>query len=213
MENAAKALTIAGTILISVLVISAVVFMYRDLTSVKRQDAENQKLQEIIDFNKSFESFDKKLNGAKMLSLANKIYDYNRRYISEDGYTPIALYIDNHEYWNDSSNSQHKKYYVYFSELQSDVDKIMEKYISANYLEALYEAKKDYSDSHLKKEQAQQTIIELEKKLGNIVNEEDYEEDYKTYKQYLKFKNQSFEPAEIEYDKNGRIIKMSYTIN
>ena len=52
MENAAKALTIAGTILISVLVISAVVFMYRDLTSVKRQDAENQKVQEITDFNK-----------------------------------------------------------------------------------------------------------------------------------------------------------------
>lgn len=65
MENAAKALTIAGTILISVLVISAVVFMYRDLTSVKRQDAENQKVQEITDFNKSFESFDKNTKRSK----------------------------------------------------------------------------------------------------------------------------------------------------
>ena len=37
MENASKALMMAGTVLIALMVISALVFMYRDLTSEKRQ--------------------------------------------------------------------------------------------------------------------------------------------------------------------------------
>ncbi len=212
MENAAKALTIAGTILISVLVISAVVFMYRDLTSVKRQDAENQKLQEITDFNKSFESFDKTLSGAKMLSLSNKIKDYNEKYTVSEGYKKIELYI------NENNNNNGTEWYEYYSKLQIDVDNMMnDKYISANYLEALKEAcevKSKAGSSHLEREQADETLKELEQKLGSnkyskAINK--YKEDYPIYEQYLIIKKQTFKPAGIEYDTNGRIIKMSYT--
>ena len=212
MENVAKALTIAGTILISVLVISAVVFMYRDLTSVKRQDAENQKLQEITDFNKSFESFDKTLSGAKMLSLSNKIKDYNEKYTVSEGYKKIELYI------NENNNNNGTEWYEYYSKLQIDVDNMMnDKYISANYLEALKEAcevKSKAGSSHLEREQADETLKELEQKLGSnkysqAINK--YKEDYPIYEQYLIIKKQTFKPAGIEYDTNGRIIKMSYT--
>lgn len=215
MENAAKALTIAGTILISVLVISAVVFMYRDLTSVKRQDAENQKLQEITDFNKSFESFDKTLSGAKMLSLSNKIKDYNEKYTvrMSEGYKKIELYI------NGNNNNNGTEWSEYYSELQRKVDTMMnDKYISANYLEALKEAKdvkSNASSLHLDREQADETLKELREKLGNTrfsEAEKEYINDYKIYEQYLKIKKQTFKPAGIEYDeRNGRITKMSYT--
>lgn len=215
MENAAKALTIAGTILISVLVISAVVFMYRDLTSVKRQDAENQKVQEITDFNKSFESFDKTLNGAKILSLANKIQDYNEKYVNrmQEGYNKITLYIDN----SDSNNGT--EWSEYYSELQKKVDTMMnDRYISANYLEALKEAKDVKSNagsSHLEREQADETLKELEQKLGSNKYSQaidKYKDDYPIYEQYLIIKKQIFKPAGIEYDeRNGRITKMSYT--
>ncbi len=216
MENAAKALTIAGTILISVLVISAVVFMYRDLTSVKRQDAENQKLQEITDFNKSFESFDKTLNGAKMLSLANKIQDYNTKYVDRmsEGYKNIDLCID-----GKIANDDGIEWYKYYSELQKKVDTMMnDKYISANYLEALKEAEDvigNSGSSHLEREQADETIKELKQKLGDkgfTKATGSYKEDYKIYEQYLKIKKQTFKSAGIEYDeRNGRITKMSYT--
>ena len=215
MENAAKALTIAGTILISLLVISAVVFMYRDLTSVKRQDAENQKLQEITDFNKSFESFDKTLSGAKMLSLSNKIKDYNEKYTvrMSEGYKKIELYI------NGNNNNNGTEWSEYYSELQRKVDTMMnDKYISANYLEALKEAKdvkSNASSLHLDREQADETLKELREKLGNTrfsEAEKEYINDYKIYEQYLKIKKQTFKPAGIEYDeRNGRITKMSYT--
>ena len=216
MENAAKALTIAGTILISVLVISAVVFMYRDLTSVKRQDAENQKVQEIADFNKSFESLDKTLKGAKMLSLANKIQDYNTKYVDRmsEGYKDIDLCID-----EKIANDDGIEWYKYYSELQSKVDTMMnDKYISANYLEALKEAEDvigNSGSSHLEREQADETLKELKQKLGDkgfTKATGSYKEDYKIYEQYLKIKKQTFKPAGIEYDKrNGRITKMSYT--
>ena len=214
MENAAKALTIAGTILISVLVISAVVFMYRDLTSVKRQDAENQKVQEITDFNKSFESFDKTLNGAKMLSLANKIQDYNTKYVvnMKEGYKDIELWIDGGNINKDYGT----EWYKYYSDLQNQVDQMMnDKYISANYLEALNEAKeKQNSSKHLEKEQAGETLKELSQKLGTNYNKaySNCGNDYQIYEQYLKIKKQTFKPAGIAYDeRNGRITKMSYT--
>lgn len=216
MENAAKALTIAGTILISVLVISAVVFMYRDLTSVKRQDAENQKVQEITDFNKSFESFDKTLNGAKMLSLANKIQDYNTKYVDRmsEGYKNIDLCID-----GKIANDDGIEWYKYYSELQKKVDTMMnDRYISANYLEALKEAckvKSKAGSSHLEREQADETLKELEQKLGSNKYSQaidKYKDDYPIYEQYLIIKKQIFKPAGIEYDeRNGRITKMSYT--
>lgn len=209
MENAAKALTIAGTILISVLVISAIVFMYRDLTSVKRQDVENQKVQEITDFNKSFESFDKTINGAKILSLANKITDYNEKYTvrMSEGYKKITLII------NGSNNNSGTEWYKYYSDLQSAIDDMMNsKYISANYLEALYEAKSEQQKSS-RADQADQTLNELKQKLGSRYNEaeKNYKVDYIKYEEYKKIKNQTFKPAGIEYDKNGRITSMSYT--
>lgn len=189
--------------------------MYRDLTSVKRQDAENQKVQEITDFNKSFESFDKTLNGAKILSLANKIQDYNEKYVNrmQEGYNKITLYIDN----SDSNNGT--EWSEYYSELQKKVDTMMnDRYISANYLEALKEAKDVKSNAgslHLDREQADETLKELREKLGNTrfsEAENEYINDYKIYEQYLKIKKQTFKPAGIEYDeRNGRITKMSYT--
>ena len=136
MENASKALLMAGTILISLMVISALVFAYRDLTSVKRQETENQKVEEIAEFNKSFESYEKDLNGTQMFSLANKIADYNTKYVDNmnEGYERITLTVIVNVQGKDET---------YFSDLQSKVDKMMnEKYISSNNLEALRKQKK-----------------------------------------------------------------------
>ena len=131
MENASKALMFAGTILITLMVISAVVFMYRDLTSVKRQESENQKVEEIAEFNKSFESYEKNLKGAQIFSLANKITDYNNKYAGKDGYEQITLTVKE---GNVSNAAEHYK------NLQEQVDDIMNTYESSNYLEALHDA-------------------------------------------------------------------------
>lgn len=78
MENAARALLIIGTLLISLIIIAALTFMYRDITAVKRQESENEKTASVEQFNKSYESYVKNdLYGKQLISLAYKINDYN----------------------------------------------------------------------------------------------------------------------------------------
>lgn len=211
MENASKALIFAGTILISLMVISALVFAYRDLTSVKRQETENQKVEEIAEFNKSFESYEKDLNGTQMFSLANKIADYNTKYVvnMNEGYERITLTV--------IVNGKRKDE-TYFSDLQSKVDKMMnEKYISSNNLEALKEAKENETNSDDKaKVKASKILKELENKLGAPRYHRAYYEvnnDWNTYNSYRELKNKKFKSNGVEYYSNGRIKSMSYTQN
>lgn len=207
MENASKALMFAGTILITLMVISAVVFMYRDLTSVKRQESENQKVEEIAEFNKSFESYEKDLKGAQIFSLANKITDYNNKYAGNDGYEAITLTV------NVGSKENNDGYYT---NLQSEIDSLIkDKYISSNYLEALHEAKENENNRDQKtSEKAEETKKELNKKLGNKYNKayKDVNEDWNKYNnEYKAIKNKKFESNGVTYYSNGRIRSMTYT--
>ena len=211
MENASKALLMAGTILISLMVISALVFAYRDLTSVKRQESENQKVEEIAEFNKSFESYEKDLNGTQMFSLANKIADYNTKYVDNmnEGYERITLTV--------IVNGQRKDE-RYFSELQSIVDKMMnEKYVSSNNLEALKEAKaNEHSSDDKANEKAVEILRELNVKLGESRYNKAYssvDDDWNRYNSYKELKNKKFNSNGVEYYSNGRIKSMSYAQN
>lgn len=208
MENASKALMFAGTILITLMVISAVVFMYRDLTSVKRQESENQKVEEIAEFNKSFESYEKDLKGAQIFSLANKITDYNNKYAGNDGYGAITLTV------NVGSKENNDEYYT---KLQSEIDvMIKDKYISSNYLEALHEAKENENNRDKKtKEKAEETIEDLKKKLGNKYNNAygNVNNDWEKYNEYKAIKNKTFQSNGVTYYSNGRIRSMTYTQN
>ena len=207
MENASKALIFAGTILISLMVISALVFAYRDLTSVKRQETENQKVEEIAEFNKSFESYEKDLKGAQIFSLANKITDYNTKYVQnmDEGYEAITLNV---KVGSETKNAQ------YYTNLQTSVDTIMKTYQSSNYLEALHDAYEKQSDAgatQQEKEKASTTIDEIKKKIGNVANNEtDINKKFKTYNEYKAIKNKTFKSEGVTYYSNGRIQSMTY---
>lgn len=206
MENASKALMFAGTILITLMVISAVVFMYRDLTSVKRQESENQKVEEISEFNKSFESYEKDLKGAQIFSLANKITDYNTKYVQnmDEGYEAITLNV---KVGGEIKNAQ------YYTNLQTSVDTIMNTYQSSNYLEALHEAyEKIDNGSAEEKELATKTIEEVRKKIGNAAdNRNNVNSSYNIYDTYKQIKNKKFKSEGVTYYSNGRIQSMTYT--
>lgn len=205
MENASKALTFAGTILISLLVISAFVFMYRDLTSGKRQEAENEKVAEVTEFNKSFESYDKKLHGTELFSLANKVWDYNKKYDGKDGYKAITLKIKyDFEGSNEINQDTVKK-------MQDDVDAIISKYKNSSNLQALYDAKTSGSYNAKDKAKAKQTEEQILGEIGLKEIPKTIEDDYKVYNTYKTFKNTSFTMDEITYYNNGRIETMSYS--
>ena len=81
MENAAKALSIAGGILIAVMLAVLVYYVFTHWGESQRIKQEDVEVQKVEDFNKSYLSYEKVLYGSELLGLVNKMSDYN---ISDD---------------------------------------------------------------------------------------------------------------------------------
>lgn len=98
MENATKALEIAGSVLLGVLILGLLVFEYRKISNLKKVEEDVKVSQQSEDFNKKFEAYNRNLYGSELLSLANQIQDYNDRYAGEktsqyenQGYQKVEL--------------------------------------------------------------------------------------------------------------------------
>ena len=95
MENATKALIIAGGILISMLIVGLLTWGYTQLRSLRQTNVEEEERQQIVEFNERFEAYNKKVvRGYQMISLANLVYDTNSRYTEEVGYTPVTIIVN-----------------------------------------------------------------------------------------------------------------------
>lgn len=81
MENASKALTMAGGILIAILVIGALLLMFNQIGNYERAQTTDKKTSQLAQFNMDFEryTYDNGITGTDLISLANKIIDYNKK--------------------------------------------------------------------------------------------------------------------------------------
>ena len=80
MENASKALIMAGSGLIALMIIGALVLMFSNLTSYQETNKDIAKSVQIAEFNAQYETYNRNdLRGSKLYSLLNKVIDYNRR--------------------------------------------------------------------------------------------------------------------------------------
>ncbi len=81
MENASKALLMAGGILIAILVIGALLLMFNQLGGYQSSQNSATKNAQLAKFNSDFERYldDKGISGADIVTLANKIIDYNNK--------------------------------------------------------------------------------------------------------------------------------------
>ena len=78
MENASKALIIAGGILLGMLTISVFYFMFSRLSEYQSIAQTDYTQEELIAFNQGFESYNKKLMyGSDVISVINKAVDNN----------------------------------------------------------------------------------------------------------------------------------------
>lgn len=94
MENVSKALIMAGGVLIGVLILSLVVYSYRQLSAIGNQDYDQTVIRQQKDFNAQWEKFNGNVYGSDVLSIANLIEDYNTREADNKGYTTITTQID-----------------------------------------------------------------------------------------------------------------------
>ena len=209
MENASKALIMAGSVLIALVVISFLVMFFDELQSLKKTESNVEQIQKSEEFNKQYDVYARDVYGSEILSLANKINDYNKRIAENDGYTKIELYVT---IKNDVDSKYFKKG-IYTSqmlkekveELQNEIDMVgnqsikslTNRTISRKVSKLASMRTKDIEDLGFEKSQYQ-----------DLVNK------YNTYKSLLtEIKAREFKYVNFEYDSyTGRITKMNYKL-
>ena len=78
MENASRALTMAGGILIALLIIGALVLMFNQIGDYEKGKSSDEKLSQVVEFNKQFTQYTyDDIKGYELISLINKVIDYN----------------------------------------------------------------------------------------------------------------------------------------
>ena len=78
MENASKALMLAGGVLISLIIISMIVLVSNSLTSYQYIKNQSKEVDLVADFNAQYEAYNRDdVRGNDLYTLANKVIDYN----------------------------------------------------------------------------------------------------------------------------------------
>ena len=95
MENAAKALLIAAGMIIAVLLISALVLLYNQISDFYSQEYGRTVIEQKEKFNATYENYhEKTIRGNELISLMNRIIDYNNMQASMQGYERIVINVD-----------------------------------------------------------------------------------------------------------------------
>lgn len=101
MENASKALLMAGSVLMTVIIVSMLMLMVNSLNSYQQASGSTE-ADELASFNSQYEKYNTDhIIGSDLISLANKVIDYNKRKSSagtseiitkSDGTTEVVSY-------------------------------------------------------------------------------------------------------------------------
>lgn len=211
MENASKALIIAGSVLIAILVISLLVMFYGNIKDYMGTQSSADASEQVVEFNKQYDVYYRNnLYGSDILSLANKIYDYNKRQYEEEGYAELKLNVTfktNITAYNSESVIDIKKTYT-ASELKerseyldSQISKYGNQKVSGKTIAALSGLRTN----------------ELQDLLGttNIQNVQEKINYYLSYKSALtNLKSKTFSATKFEYDnKTSRVTLMTFKEN
>ena len=95
MENVSKALMMAGGLLISLMVISLIVVLWGQLSGYFTEDSKTTVVEQDTKFNAQFENYNKKsIGGYDLISVMNKIIDYNRTAADIKNYDRIKIKIE-----------------------------------------------------------------------------------------------------------------------
>ena len=82
MDNAAKALQIAGAVLLAVIILSLITYSFRQFGKMPQSQDEQMSTEQLAKFNQEFEVYKKsKMYGVDVISCLNKVQNYNDKYV------------------------------------------------------------------------------------------------------------------------------------
>lgn len=81
MENASKGLIMAGSILLTIIVIGLLVYFVSQYRQFPQAQTEAERLAQVAKFNQEYESYDKrKMYGTDVATIVNKVINNNKKY-------------------------------------------------------------------------------------------------------------------------------------
>ena len=241
MENASKALIMAGSVLIGLMIIGALFLMFNNLSSYQEINVQNDRDAQVVEFNNQYETYNRTdLRGSELYSLLNKIIDYNRRESSvatgndkgqELQFQPISISFD----FKSKQNRQKLTYDDVIRIFKNNKYELTDK--NTNEIEEMLENSVSSIESRhgksgltnlttgivnlfdVNSEVDQQRAIELwnrnsKVKITRYNQLNNYKNDIYKYYEYMQFKRAYFDSTKVEYNKEtGRIIKMEFQFN
>ncbi len=210
MENTSKALTIAGGVLIAVMLAVLVYYVFNhwgESQKMKQEDVETVKVEE---FNKSYLSYEKVLYGSELLGLVNKMSDYN---ISEDvkynSYGTMNLTIEIKLLSGTTDNLFNRAGIYNLSTIKRTIDKVMNDTVE-KYKGNVSDSKWEYLAKSSNNSEQSFNDLCTELNISSSVNRRDLQEAAKKYYQYVQFKRMKFKHKETTFFNTGRVKNMSF---
>lgn len=211
MENASKALVIAGGVLLSIIIISVVVFAYRGITSLQDEKDISLSNEQISKINEQIEKYTKKstIYGSEVLSICNAIEDYSNKYPESEGYSKIIFTLTISEENTEDSITHFELSYNNAGKLVADYtqnkgkkeDFGKESLSNGKTIEELYNYLKIPDDDALEQYLELYGITDSEDDImKNLQNYEEYKNSIET------FTRKEFK-ANVDYSDNTGIIE------
>ncbi len=95
MENITKALLIAGGLLFTILVLTLVIISFNKMSSYYTGQHNTTMVEQITEFNNEFDNYSgQTIRGNELISIINRIVNYNRIYSDMDGAERITITVD-----------------------------------------------------------------------------------------------------------------------
>lgn len=210
MENAAKALTIAGGVLIAVMLAVLVYYVFTQWGESQKMQQEDVDTVKIEEFNKSYLSYEKVLYGSELLGLVNKMSDYN---ISDDvrynAYGTMDLKVEIKLLSGSTDNLFNRTGTYSLSTVKRTIDDVMRKTVE-KYSGKVSDSQWEFlAKSSNNSEQSFDDLCQ-ELKISSSVNRRELQEAAKEYYKYVQFKRMKFKHKETTFYDTGRVKMMSF---
>ena len=235
MENASKALLMAAGVLIALVIIGAFMLMMSSLADYQDKSYQSKADAQTTEFNNQYVGYIRdNIRGSDMVSLMNKVLDYNSRKL-DDGYKEIKTeitisgdirkklaYDEKNRLIMQNSYTQNEIELIVGSPSSGGTIRDIEKKYQQKYanqiateiftIESLKDNKgytkdgeQEFVDSKIL---PVNNISELRSEYGGL---DQIYEDALVYYEYVQFKRAVFNCTDSEYDANtGRIISMDF---
>ena len=238
MENASKALLIAAGILMGLILITMTIYGYNQITSYYKTKEQAAESEQLIAFNKQFIGYNRDdVRGSDLISLVNKIIDYNVDKINYTNDEKIEISIVIPVMADGSHKNFYYKYDTYYGSKKKlinfgESNAFTEQNIynenglidEANKIEALYTqalaTKLTTKIATLMDEYKDNRKITKEDLFTELkIDPNNYDggagtmqENILKYYQYIQFKRAHFDCTDLTY-KNGRVKSFTFEFN